>query len=713
MATDEQNVYITGAAGGLADWAKEGTQSAIAQSLKQIQADNNQMLRFLHKIANGEKTSASSLAKLGAEIKQTRQTSATAADQAGARDTKKAQGTRAMVDSGRAVLSALTGIRSDAQDEARHAQKREATYRDLLSQGFSETAANAGANASSAMNRHEKLLQRTAAFGAALLTISTVSASATQEGYNERFAMVSEMRQAGLLASMERSQQGFINVSDMLSTMGFTFAEATDFVQHFSKVVGVVGVKSAMKFSQKIASAPDVIAGGMDLMRKYTMNFTQVAKMSGDYLDMLRIAGQLNDRSDDQLYSGMDDFMTNVEMTSNILKISMTDAAELMRSSLKAEDVALLSTLPAEQRKAIENGFLSMGANAQGNPMAETLAARLSAGGSAQFLQTAEYQQMAGTSVGREVLQFVEKMAQELEGGTSDSFATALAEQFPKFADQLTEMASQGGVRVQLLSDKQLSSMVGSIITAAENFGDADKGQADGRGLVEDSAANNKQIQQQRAAVLSEKAFTTYMTSFTTNLEKLTISHRDFANEAAKLMIQYEPVFAMFTNIGTGLGEVGTDFLSFLMRTVTLGSDNKTGIMDELRRSGGMEKYQDKTGIMGFRKELGLNQTEAGSNDTFMGASQLFLTNAKSKASELTSLDVEGMSKSLKDETSIKTQQQIKDLGIEMMKVFNKIKSDDGSRADDQTMAEQFISMRDVLNSLNKLSAQLSNVVTQ
>ena len=32
MATDEQNVYITGAAGGLADWAKEGTQSAIAQS---------------------------------------------------------------------------------------------------------------------------------------------------------------------------------------------------------------------------------------------------------------------------------------------------------------------------------------------------------------------------------------------------------------------------------------------------------------------------------------------------------------------------------------------------------------------------------------------------------------------------------------------------------------------------------------------------------
>jgi hypothetical protein len=707
---DEQNVYITGAAGGLADWAKEGTQSAIAQSLKQIQADNNQMLRFLHKIANGEKTSAAHLAKLGAEIKQTRQTTATAADQAGARDTKKASTNRGIIENGRAVVAALTGLRSDTQNETRHAQKREATYRQLLNQGFGETAANAGANASASMSRHEKLLERTAAFAAGLMTLSTVSASATQEGYNERYAMVSELRQAGLLASVKKTEQGFINISNVISEAGFTFAEASDFVQHFSKVVGVVGVKSAMKFSQKIASSPDIIQDGMDLMRRYTMNFTQVAKMSGDYLDALRVAGQLQGRSDDELYSGMSDFMTNVEMTSNVLKISMTDAAELMKNSLKSEDVALLSTLPEEQRKAIENGFLAMGANAQGNPMAETLAARLSAGGSAQFLQTAEYQQMAGTSVGREVLQFVEKMAQELEGGTSESFSAALADQFPKFADQLTEMASQGGVRVQLLSDKQLAGMVGSIITAAQNFGDADKGQAQGGALTEDTAAQQKQEQQRLAQVLSENAFTTYMDSFTTNLEKLTISHRDFANRAAEMMIAYEPVFAMFTNIGTGLGEVGTDFMSWLMKTLTPGSDSNERMMDELR--GGMEKYQpdSKRGL--GKSYLGLNQTDRDANNEFIANSKTFLGQAKSGLTDLKSVDLSTIGKIQAKENLAKTEQQIADLGAQMLSVFNLIKSDDGSRSDDQTLATQIIDMRAVLNSLNTLSAQLNNIIT-
>jgi hypothetical protein len=707
MATDEQNVYITGAAGGLADWAKEGTQSAIAQSLKQIQADNNQMLRFLHKIANGEKTSAAHLAKLGAEIKQTRQTTATAADQAGARDTKKASTDRGIVDSGRAVLAALVGLRSDTQNETRSAQKREATYRDLLSQGFSDSAANAGANASASMSRHEKLLQRTAAFAAGLMTLSTVSASATQEGYNERYAMVSELRQAGLLASVKKTEQGFINISNVISEAGFTFAEASDFVQHFSKVVGVVGVKSAMKFSQKIANA-DTGDGGMDLMRRYTMNFSQVSKMSGDYLDSLRISGQLQNRSDDELYSGMSDFMTNVEMTSNVLKISMTDAAELMKNSLKAEDVALLSTLPEEQRKAIENGFLSMGAKAQGNPMAETLAARLSAGGSAQFLQTAEYQQMAGTSVGREVLQFVEKMAQELEGGTSESFSAALADQFPKFADQLTEMASQGGVRVQLLSDKQLAAMVGSIITAAQNFGDADKGQAQGGGFREDTAAQQKQEQQRKAQILSESAFTTYMESFTTNLEKLTVSHRDFANAAADSMIALKPVFAMFTNVGTGLGEAGTDVMTWIMNTLTPGTTNQK-MMDALL---GMDDYQEKTGIIGFRQELGLNQTESGSNDDFIESSKIFLGNAETKLGNLGKLNIKDMNSEDATKNFNRSQLQIKDLGIEMMDVFNKIKSDDGSRSDDQTMAQQVIDMRAVLTSLNTLSAQLKNQIT-
>lgn len=709
MAADEQNVYITGAAGGLADWAKEGTQSAIAQSLKQIQADNNQMLRFLHKIANGEKTSASSLSKLGAEIKQTRQTAATAADQAGARDTKKASTNRGIIESGRATLAALVGLRTDTQNETRSAQKREATYRDLLSQGFSESAANSGANTVASLSKHAKMMERAAGWAAALVTVFTMGKTAEEQGFNERFAMVSEMRQAGLLASIKRTEQGFINISSIISDAGFTFGEATDFVQHFSKMVGVVGVKSALEFSKKIANGPDIIAGGMDLMRKYTMNFTQVSKMSGDYLDSLRIAGQLQGRSDDELYSGMKDFMTNVEMTSNILKISMTDAAELMRQSLKAEDVALLATLPKEQREAIENGFLAMGANAQGNPMAETLAARLSAGSSAEFLQTAEYQQMAGTSVGREVLQFVEKMAQELEGGTSDSFATALAEQFPKFADQLTEMASQGGVRVQLLSDKQLASMVGSIITAAQNFNDADKGQADARGLVEDAAANNSQLQKQRAAVMSESAFTLYMDSFIANILETTKQQVILANAIAAAMKEFQPVSAGATNVVTTGENIIRATLSQLTDWLSPNTSNEK-LMGELRKSGGMDNYQPDSKFGLGTIELGLNQKD---NAPFMEQLSTMLSNSLSSTSAFEKIDMSTLSPADAMSMLVELQKEMNNVLGAMSMGYNKLQSDEGSRKEDESIALQYTDLRNVHITLQALAATLSNTVAQ
>ena len=703
MATDEQNVYITGAAGGLADWAKEGTQSAIAQSLKQIQADNNQMLRFLHKIANGEKTSAAHLSKLGAEIKQTRQTAATAADQAGARDTKKASTNRGIVESGRAVLSALVGLRTDTQNETRSAQKREATYKQLINQGFSPSAANSGANAAGAMSKYEKTMSNLAKFSAAILTTSTLTKTAMETGFQDRFAMVSEMRQAGLLASVKKTEQGFVNISNVISQAGFTFGEAADFVQHFSKTVGVTGVKSALQFSKSMAYGSEGNFRGMDLMEKYTMTFSQVSKLSGEYLDSLRISGQLQGRSDAELYSGMGDFMTNVEMTSNILKISLTDAAEAMKNSLKPDDVALLSTLPEEQRKAIQNGFEAMGVLADGNPMAETLAARLSAGGSAQFLQTEEYQQMAGTSVGREVLQFVEKMAQELEGGTSESFSAALADQFPKFADQLTEMASQGGVRVQLLANKQLASMVGSIITAADPVAAADKGMADARLFPEDTAAGEKFIQLREAAVLSEATMNQYMDSFIANMQGMTEAHRLFAERAAEALVFYEPVFAVLQNISTGGGEIATNIMSGIFEAMVWnGSDATLPIADLIESQGGMTQYKDKKG---------LNQQD---NSQFSKDATQFLKGNRGVLKELDAISKnDNLTKELKEAAKERNTTLMKNYQEQINMLAAKIATDEGSRAEDDKWVKQSETLFEVFNALTALTYKLDKNITE
>jgi len=431
--------------------------------------------------------------------------------------------------------------------------------------------------------------------------------------------------------------------------------------------------------------------------------------MSGEYLDSLRISGQLQGRSDDDLYSGMGDFMTNVEMTSNILKISMEDAAEAMKNSLKADDVALLSTLPAEQRKAIENGFLSMGANAQDNPMAETLAARLSAGGSAQFLQTEEYQQMSGTSVGREVLEFVEKMAQELEGGTSESFSAALADQFPKFADQLTEMASQGGVRVQLLANKQLASMVGSIITAADPVAAADKGMADARKLEEDTAAGEKFIQLREAAVLSEATMNQYMDSFIANMQGMTEAHRDFAEKAAEALVFYEPVFAVLQNISTGGGEIATEIMTGIMKAMVYnGSDATLPIADLIESHGGMTQY--KKSLIGGGE--GLKQQD---NSQFSEDAKKFLKGNGGVLEDIQKLTFgkEAWSKDLKKAEQSKNKDQLAAYQKQINMLAAKIATDEGSRDEDKEWRDQAVQIGEVWQALValtvKLDAQVAN----
>jgi hypothetical protein len=240
--------------------------------------------------------------------------------------------------------------------------------------------------------------------------------------------------------------------------------------------------------------------------------------------------------------------------------------------------VALLATLPKEQRDAIEEGFLAV--NAQGNPMAETLAKRLAAGSRGAFLQTAEFQQMAGTSVGREVLEFVEQMATQLETGSNEDFQSALAQGFPAFADKLSEMAAQGGVRIQLLNDSQLASMVGSIIEAAQTYGDADKGVTAGVQAKENQAVIQSMIQLREAAVLNETAFNGHMERFINNIEELTRQNRKFSEAAALFVADYVGVIGFLGEISTGWEKIKSMTWETLFKAATSRSYDKESVKD-------------------------------------------------------------------------------------------------------------------------------------
>ena len=160
------------------------------------------------------------------------------------------------------------------------------------------------------MDLYRRLGDVIGGFTIATAGIAEAASSGLRQGFNERFAMVAEMRQAGLLGNMSDVEAGFIEMSQVISATNFSFGEASEFTKEFARAVGVMGVKAALDFSNSIADE-----SGSDFMRKYALEFGQVANIAGEYIDSLRIGGQLSTMSDKDMRSGMNDFMSNEEMT--------------------------------------------------------------------------------------------------------------------------------------------------------------------------------------------------------------------------------------------------------------------------------------------------------------------------------------------------------------------------------------------------------------
>lgn len=565
MATDEQDVYITGSS--LADWSTEATQAQISGSLKQIQADGNSMIRILTHIANGTKISAKELKQAKDSVQAGNRSQVVNNKKEQTRDNRVINSQQKIANTGLATLSALTGLRSDVLDVERRTKKRDEYFNALQKQGFTDEAAGKGADRKIQMDLYRRLGDVLGGFAIATAGIAEAATGGISQGFNERFSMVAEMRQAGLLGNMDKVEAGFIEMSKIITATNFSFGEASEFTKEFARAVGVMGVKAALNFSNSIADET-----GSDFMRKYALEFGQVANIAGEYIDTLRIGGQLSSISDRDMRTGMDDFMSNVEMTSNVLKISMEEAAAIMKKAVAPTDVALLSMLPEEQRKAIEAGFQSV--NAQGNPMSETLAKRLAAGSRGAFLQTAEYQEMAQTAPGREVLNFVEQMANTLETGSNEDFQSALAQGFPELATSLIEMTRGTGVGVQLLNDPQLAGMVGSIIEAAQNYGGdrgADTGTSTGTQNEGEKEMISRMIQVREALVLSESALNGHMEDFIDNMREITESQRELAIETAKMLSTMTPVTDTLTGMSTFFATLKNTAFSKILSVATLG----------------------------------------------------------------------------------------------------------------------------------------------
>ena len=558
MATEEQNVYITGH--GLADWSTEATQAQIAGSLKQVQHDNNVMLQFLGKIAQKMSINVKELNAVKAEIQKNTQSEKVASDKSEAQATAE---TRYQVQ-GNQYLKAKMMVNKDIlgaiQDQSRQQAKEVAMTAALIGQGIDKDVAKKVAGESTSQSRHDMKKQRLVDWAATAALISKSMNDALNTQFGERVTFTNQMRQSGLLAGMDMAAAGMLKMTEAVSTATFTLGEAAEFVKLFSETVGVKGVKETLNFVNKMANAdsPD------GWMQRLGMDFGQIADLSGEYLDTLQRSGQLRDRTDDQLAAGMEDFMDNVMVTSNVLKISMTEAAELMKNALDDRKLGFLATMGGDKGEKLRATLSSLDVSLK-STFGDALGMRLQMGNQQAFTYSQEFQELNRTPLGRELLQFIEQASGVYEDKGGESFHAFMSEEYGGFTDSLIKFMENDALRAMSAHGSPQIEWLGEMLPKKELMSDANAGMpAPSEAIITELLSLEAK---RTAANLSETAINTLMEAQIDNIQMLTESQRGVAEEMAATLEKYGVIPSGFAQAWTMVKTVGLDILAWGLRS--------------------------------------------------------------------------------------------------------------------------------------------------
>tara|TARA_Y100000385_G_C13099398_1_gene643494 strand:- start:1917 stop:3932 length:2016 start_codon:yes stop_codon:yes gene_type:complete len=556
MADDSQDVFITGVGGNVAQWSTEATATQMAAALTRIGSQNTKIIGLLTKMIGGQSVTVKQAGKAigeGAKLQRS-------IDKQTAKDTTNSSTTQRVlrdIDKKFSGFGSLFDGLNNTMGKQLVQEKKttKAVERLMKASGMSEGDARATIEADNKAKEQMNFLKKAVT---SIASVSLMAEEATNAGFQERFDMASELRQSGLMNGLSGMNEGMIDISKTISETGFTFGQAAEFTKSFSEAVGVKGVKATLDFVNNMAQGPT------GLMEQFSLEFGQVAHLSGEYLESLRLSGQLNRMSDQQQRIGMDSFMSNVQATSNVLKVSMEEAASIMKNALTDEQRGMLLTLPDQMQTSLKAGMEFMGG--MNNPLAELITTRLGAGAN-QFMQTEQFQEMSGSQAGQELIKFTNQAANVLETQGDAAFQEFMAGQGSGFIDSLIETFSSSQNRGVAFTDGTMA-LIGQLAAFQQTLSEADQGISGGDRA--DTVETRRREGQRQASVGYEDAFNSLMPGFIDNVENLTETNRRFAETARDTITENANLIDGFSNATTGVkqlvvetGTVVTKLLQF------------------------------------------------------------------------------------------------------------------------------------------------------
>lgn len=527
------------------DFATEATQKQISEALKNANLLSKGMAQFMERNARGDRNAAAAITTAIRELKQTNNVNAkkTTSDEQtrGQKEERQAQKTYSLFEKMFASQEASRKLQEKQlkEDKARRSSDLQGTGMDRAE---ADLIADFEATQKSISDQGSKLAT---GIGGIIAMLEGFNSFAIQAG-RERFDFAQELRQSGLAAGMDTATASMTSFADVVSRNNFLLGEAAKFTEDFTKVVGIMGVDSALKFANSMTQAESV--GGADMMRRFGLEFSEVTNLSGQYLDTLRRSGQLENMSAQQMRSGMEGFMTTVSGAANVMKINMVDAAQMIADTLGRADIeSLLTMMDPAQAETVRN-VVGM-AGGMDNALGEALAMRLASGSQGAFVQTDAYERMINDPVSQQLLPLVEQLAVAAETGGQDAFLNQLASS----GGVLSEFVEAAGNSKALIL--QGDTQIAELVQAANQL----------RQLVDDANAGATGVSEDDVAALNTKNVERLAQRTMEDIQTQIVKDFDFAenvsamNEtSANFLAQTEEAVVSMTNVNSLIAEVST-----------------------------------------------------------------------------------------------------------------------------------------------------------
>ena len=449
------------------DFATEKTIKTVEAALKQANVFNSESTKYLAQIALGEKRGQMAMNKLiqsmnnvSSEIKNSAKDNSDAADSADEASKKQLGAFTKLLTLGKDTIKLR-------KEQFAKELKNDDEIKRLMKQGMAEDSAGMMAGLSSLSGIAGKLAAGVVAVAG---VVKGANSYLLQQG-TDRFNFAQELRQSGLAAGLSESGASLTAFADKVRVNNFTLGEAAEFTQRFSKAVGVTGVNGALDFVNTLAYSGD---NGGDMMRRFGMEFGEVANVSGEYLESVRALGMLDKMSNNELRLGMDNFMSTVVATSNIMKINMEDAAQMIKDTLGRDDItSLLATMDPDRAAQVQD-VVGLAGGMQ-TELGEALAQRLAAGSQQEFMMSDAYRQLQSSPIAMELLPVIERLASASEQGGTEGFQNAFAN-LSGDIERIRGIASDNRVLFTSGSDDTGMKVLAQLMRQLQTAGDANAG---------------------------------------------------------------------------------------------------------------------------------------------------------------------------------------------------------------------------------------------